>query len=193
MIPDYVDPLLEYWVHSENGVLGIGRYPYKGEEDPDCINAGKEAVTLVDGASIFDSSEAFGIIRGNHLNCKFLGAMEISKYGDLANWVVPGDSRGVKGMGGGMDLVSQIKTYCIVLSFLTTSDGKPKIVNKCKLPITAKNCVNKIITDKAVFDVDKQNGLMLTEISNDTDIEFIRNHVECDFDVSSDLITMKHI
>ncbi len=128
-----------------NDANALGKYPYSGEEDPDCINSGKQSATLVAGAAMFDSSEAFAMIRGGHLNMKMLGAMEINKYGDLADWIIPGQWKNVKGMGGGMDLVAN-DSYCVVLTHHCTSKGEPKIVEHCSYPITGENCVNKIIT-----------------------------------------------
>ena len=193
MTADYVPSEWRLWMHSENGVLGLGRYPYPGEEDPDCINAGKQSVTLVDGASMFDSSEAFGMIRGGHLNMKMLGAMQISRYGDLANWIIPGQGKNVKGMGGGMDLVAN-DTYCVVLTHHCTSKGEPKIVENCTYPITGKHSVNRIITEYAVFDVDKSNGLNLIELDQEhVDIQQLRKITGCDFTVDHELKPYRQI
>eukprot|EP01084_Bolivina_argentea_P005148 9729_1 len=193
MTADYVPSHWRLWMHSENGVLGLGKYPYPGEEDPDCINSGKQSATLVAGAAMFDSSEAFAMIRGGHLNMKMLGAMEINKYGDLANWIIPGQGKNVKGMGGGMDLVAN-DSYCVVLTHHCTSKGEPKIVEHCSYPITGKNCVNKIITEYAVFDVDKMRGLNLIEIDDvNIDIEELRKITGCEFTVDKHLKSYQQI
>jgi len=187
MTADYVPEGWRLWMHSENGVLGLGRYPFPGEQDADCINAGKQSCTLVEGAAMFDSSEAFGMIRGGHLNMKMLGAMQVNKYGDLANWIIPGMGKNVKGMGGGMDLVSN-DTFCVVLTQHTTKEGEPKIVENCTYPVTGKNCVHRIITELAVFDVDRMNGLKLIELDDDKiSVGELRKITGCEFTVDKNL------
>lgn len=187
LVPEFLKPGTSIHLQSENGIIGMGPYPTADQVDPDIVNAGKETVTLLPGASTFDSTESFAMIRGGHVDVSILGAMQVSKSGDLANFMIPGKS--VKGMGGAMDLVSNPdSTKVLIVMDHCDKHGVSKIVNDCQLPLTGTRCVSQIITDLAVFDIDRKAGIMtLVDLQTGVTLEEVKKNTEADFRVANHL------
>jgi 3-oxoacid CoA-transferase subunit B len=187
LVANFIPQGIDIEFQSENGVLGMGPFPFEGEEDPDMINAGKQTITTLPGAALFDSSTSFAMIRGQHVQLTVLGAMEVSENGDIANWKIPGKM--VKGMGGAMDLVASAENI-IVAMMHTNRQGESKILKKCTLPITGVNCVKKVVTNLAVLEV-TDRGFKLLERAPGISIEEIKNLTEADLIIEGKILETK--
>ena len=180
LVANYIPAGVNVTLQSENGMLGMGPFPYEGEADPDLINAGKQTITELASSSYFSSADSFAMIRGGHINLSILGGMQVAQNGDLANWMVPGKM--VKGMGGAMDLVAGVKRVIVAMEH-TEKSGAPKLVKQCSLPLTGAGVVDLLITDLAVFEIDS-GGVRLTELASGVTLDEVRAKTEADFAVA---------
>lgn len=181
LVANYIPEGIAVQLHSENGMLGTGPFPFEGEEDADVINAGKQTVTELPSTSYVDSASSFAMVRGGHINLSILGALQVAENGDLANWMIPGKM--VKGMGGAMDLVAGVKRVVVLMEH--TAGGKPKLLHRCTLPLTGAGVVDMVVSDLAVFDVDRRGGGMtLLELAPGVTLAALRAVTEADFAVA---------
>ena len=187
LVANYIPEGMSVEMQSENGILGMGPFPFEGEEDADLINAGKQTVTLLKGASIFDSAMSFGMIRAQKVNLTILGAMEVSEHGDIANWKIPGKM--VKGMGGAMDLVASANNIIVAMQHVNKA-GESKLLPKCTLPLTGVKCVKKIVTEFGVFEIAKEGGFRLLERAPGISVEQIKNATAGKLIVDSEVLEM---
>ena len=182
LVANHVSPDIEVWLQSENGMLGIGPFPTEDQVDPDLINAGKQTITALPKTSYFSSADSFGMIRGGHINLAILGAREVAENGDLANWMIPGKM--VKGMGGAMDLVAGVKRVVVVMEH-SAKDGA-KLLKQCNLPLTGERVVDMVVTDLAVFTIDKhgKDGMALIELADGVTLDEVKSKTEAEFRVA---------
>lgn len=183
LVANYIPEGMDVVLQSENGMLGMGPFPYPDEADPDLINAGKQTITQIPGTSYFSSADSFAMIRGGHIDLSILGAMEVSQEGDLANWMIPGKM--VKGMGGAMDLVAGVKRVVVVMEHANKA-GESKILPACTLPLTGKGCVDLVITDLAVFEI-VESAMILSEIAPDVQLDEVKAKTKASFTISPTL------
>lgn len=187
LVANYIPEGVEVVLQSENGLLGMGPFPFEGEEDPDLINAGKQTITTVPGSAFFDSAMSFGMIRAGKVDLTVLGAMEVNDQGDIANWKIPGKM--VKGMGGAMDLVASAKNIIVAMQHVNKA-GESKLLKSCTLPITGIACVKKVVTELGVFDI-TENGFELIEIAPEVSVEYIQSKTEGRLTISPNLKTIQ--
>ena len=181
LVANHIREDIDVTLQSENGMLGMGPFPYDDEVDPDLINAGKQTITELSRTSYFSSADSFGMIRGGHIDLSVLGAMEVSEKGDLANWMIPGKM--VKGMGGAMDLVAGVKRVVVVMDH-ASKKGDPKLLHECSLPLTGRQVVDMVITNLGVFEIDRGKGMKLIELAPDVTIDDVKGQTEADFEIA---------
>jgi 3-oxoacid CoA-transferase B subunit len=181
LVANYIPAGVDVTLQSENGMLGMGPFPFEDEVDPDLINAGKQTITELDRTSYFSSADSFGMIRGGHIDLSILGAMEVSEAGDLANWMIPGKM--VKGMGGAMDLVAGVKRVVVVMDHASKA-GEPKLLHKCTLPLTGTHVVDMVITNLGVFEVERGKGMTLVELADGVTLDDLKAQTEAEFKIA---------